>query len=137
MIERDFLSDMNLNSGASDSEIERAQAELNIALPNSFLTFVRQHNGGEGFVGESYLVLWRVQDLKPFNADYKVLEYAPDFLFFASNGGGEGFAFDTAAETFPVYIIPFIGMSRHDAIAVSDSFAGFFGAVRKDEFWPT
>jgi SMI1 / KNR4 family (SUKH-1) len=125
------------NEGATESTIASALRELGISLPSSYLSFVREKNGGEGFVGENYLWLWKIEELAQFNSDYQVEEYSPGFLFFASNGGGEGYAFDTTVEALPIHIIPFIGMSRDDAIPVSKSFEGFFDALRRDEFWPT
>ncbi len=124
------------NEGAPEGVVASALPELGTSLPHSYVNFVRQKNGGEGFIGENYLSLWKIEELAQFNSDYEVEEYAPGFLFFASNGGGEGYAFDTAAEAFPIHIIPFIGMSRGDAIPVSQSFEGFFDALRREEFWP-
>jgi hypothetical protein len=135
-IEEQLIED-SFNEGATESTVALALSELGMSLPPSYLSFVRQHNGGDGFVGENYLSLWKIEELAQFNADYEVHEYAPGFLFFASNGGGEGYAFDTTVDTFPVHIIPFIGMSRNVAITVSDSFEAFFDALRRDEFWPT
>jgi SMI1 / KNR4 family (SUKH-1) len=126
-----------LNEGAHENVVASALSELGKSLPPSYVNFVRQKNGGEGFVGENYLSLWKIEELAQFNSDYEVEEYAPGFLFFASNGGGDGYAFDTTAEAFPIHIIPFIGMSRKDAIPVSPSFDGFFDALRRDQFWPT
>jgi SMI1 / KNR4 family (SUKH-1) len=125
------------NEGASESVVSSALSELHTNFPRSYVNFVRQKNGGEGFVGENYLSLWKIEELAQFKSEYEVEEYAPGFLFFASNGGGEGYAFDTTTEAFPIYIIPFIGMSRECAIPVSQSFDGFFEALRRDEFWPT
>jgi hypothetical protein len=124
------------NQGASEAAIASITSELGIILPTSYLNFIRQRNGGEGFVGESYLSLWKIENLAQWNAEYEAGEYAPGFLFFASNGGGEGYAFNTEVPSFPIHIIPFIGMSRDDAIPVSDTFDGFFETLRRDEFWP-
>jgi len=135
-IEEQLIED-SFNEGATEGAVALALSELGISLPPSYLSFMRLHNGGYGFVGENYLSLWKVEELAQFNAEYQVHEYAPGFLFFASNGGGEGYAFDTTIDKFPVHIIPFIGMSRNDAIPVSDSFEGFFDALRRDKFWPT
>ena len=125
------------NKGAAEELIAAARIDLGIELPPSYLRFIRRHNGGDEFVGGNYLSLWKIEELAQFNADYEVEEYAPGFLFFASNGGGEGYAFDTMDERMRIHIIPFIGMSREDAIPVSDSFEDFFDALRRDEFWPT
>ncbi len=51
------------NEGATESTIAMALSELGISLPPSYLSFVREKNGGEGFVGENYLALWKVEDI--------------------------------------------------------------------------
>jgi hypothetical protein len=56
------LSDKELrpNSPATEDQIAAAQAEIGCKLPSAYLTFVRNSNGGEGFIGENYVQLWRM-----------------------------------------------------------------------------
>jgi len=91
-------------------------------LPADYRIFLLQSNGGEGFIGKHYLILWRAEELFQFNRDYQVDDYAPGFLMFGSDGGGDGFAFDKRTSPFRVMEVPFIGMSVNDAFFIADSF---------------
>ena len=48
--------------------------------------------------------------------------YAPGFLAFAGNGGGEVLAFDALGA---VYMIPLIGMEAEQAVKIANSFTEF------------
>lgn len=69
------------------------------------MTFLRRHNGGEGFIGSNYLILWKAEEILPFNRDYEVERMAPDLLAFGSNGGGEAFAFDKREQSWPIVMV--------------------------------
>lgn len=107
---------------ASGGDVRSAETALGISLPQDYHDFLLRHDGGEGFVGEYYLILWKASELVPFNKDYEVDLYAPGFVIFASNGGGEGFAFDTRREPFGIVQVPFVGLSHADAVLVAGSF---------------
>lgn len=105
--------------------LEKLQRLLGVKLPSDYLAFLEAGDGGEGFVGEDYLVLWRAGELHPFNQDYEVQANAPGLLGFGSNGGGEMFAFDLRVSSCPVLMVPFIGMSLEDAFVVAGGFTQF------------
>jgi hypothetical protein len=93
-----------------------------LSLPDDFLSIFSELNGGEGFVGEEYLILWKAEELIPFNREYEADKYAPGIFLFGSNGGGEGFGFDTRSKPYKVVEIPFIGMDLQYAAPIADSF---------------
>ena len=67
-----------------------------MAYEKMVLSYPSQHpsrraNGGEGFVGRAYLILWPIEKLRELNDAYQVEQYAPGFLIFGSDGGGEAF----------------------------------------------
>jgi len=113
--------------GASKEALSQL-SKLN--LPSDYLAFLAETSGGEGFVGEQYLILWRAEEIIEFNEDYQVDKYAPGIILFASDGGGEGFGFDTKASPPPVVKIPFVGMSRESAIKVAESFTHLIEKMR-------
>jgi hypothetical protein len=100
--------------------------QMTHALPIDYLAFLRRHNGGEGCLGENYIILWRAEELIQFNRDYEVETYAPGIFLIGSNGGGEGYGFDTCVSSRPVVRLPFIGMERRYADVVAESFADLF-----------
>jgi hypothetical protein len=57
-------------------------------LPADYVQFLEQLNGGEGFVGKSYLRAWPIEDLIQFNKDFFVDVAAPELFLFGSSGGG-------------------------------------------------
>ena len=86
-------------------------------------------DGGEGFVGNQYLILWRATELMEFNREYEAAKYAPSLLLFGSNGGGEAFAFDARDNAMKIFIVPFVGMSLKDASQVAEKFDNFLSKL--------
>lgn len=126
-----MLKGCQLNPGASEEVINDATSSLKYSLPPDYVEFLRTHNGGEGFVGGSYVILWRVEDLSVFNREYEVAEYVPGLLLFASSGGGTGYGFDTRDATMPVVAVEFIGMDWSDADYVARNFTDFLDYLAK------
>jgi len=118
----ELLADFTVYEAASEQALEAAERGLACRLPDDYRAFLLIYNGGEGFVGRHYLVLWQAEQLVRFNQGYEVPEYAPGFVMFGSTGGGDGFAFDTRTSPYPVVEVPFIGMSLKDGFPVADSF---------------
>ncbi|MDX3988407.1 MAG: SMI1/KNR4 family protein [Achromobacter sp.] len=126
------LTAWDLDAGASKLELDELSRNMAFVLPQDYLDFLATHNGGEGFVGDNYLVIWKAEELIAFNADYQVAEFAPGIFLFGSDGGGEGYGFDFRAENVPVVRIPFVGMDVEYADEISESFEKLW-FVLKDE----
>lgn len=120
------LTEGQLAPAADLGVVEGLSSTLGIILPGDYLEFLRQHNGGEGFIGDNYLVLWRAEELADFNREYEVEVYAPGIFLFGSDGGGEGYGFDTNAAAMPIVRIPFIGMERRYATPLAESIFDLF-----------
>src|SRR5262245_52553644 len=84
-----LTANLHLNSGASKDLVKEIQSKLGNSLPKEYVDFMTQSNGAEGNVGNSYLVLWPLEEIGPLNEAYEVDEYAPGLLLFGSDGGGE------------------------------------------------
>jgi cell wall assembly regulator SMI1 len=118
------------NEPPSVEAVRSVEDRLGCALPSQYKAYMLAHDGGEGFVGEHYLIPWRIGQLVEFNKDYEVAKYAPGLLLFGSNGGGEAFAFDTrTTEKMTIRMVPFIGMSLQDAKVIADSFENFLACL--------
>jgi SMI1 / KNR4 family (SUKH-1) len=120
-----LFSKLALNPGASAAVLEAAQRALQHTLPSDYANFLRASNGGEGFVGDNYLALWKAEELKQLNDEYQVPEYAPGLLLFGSDGGGEAYAFDTRQAPWTVVQMPFVGMDLRYARPVGSGFTEF------------
>jgi len=119
---QDVLKDGQLNEGASSAAIPAAIAVLGRSLPSDYLQVIGEHDGGEGFIGNNYLIFWSSGELATFNHEYQVEQYAPGIVLFGSDGGGEGYGFDTREASMPAVRIPFIGMNIRYATRVAENF---------------
>lgn len=104
---------MDKNEGAGDKEVTSFLSEIDFVPPSDYIEFMKIHNGAEGSIGEnSYLQLWRIEELIEANRDYEVETYAPGFFIFASSGGGRAYAFSKSDSS--VMYFEFIGMLISD-----------------------
>jgi hypothetical protein len=126
------LQAWEINAGASAQDIDRVNADFGGRLPEDYLRFIALYDGGEGPVGGNFLVLFRIGELAQFNREYEVADYAPGLLLFGSNGGGEGFAFDTRKVGWPIVQVPFIGLALDAALDVAPTFEGLFEVLADD-----
>ena len=124
------FTDGNFGAPANANVIETLVQHFDGYLPQFYIDFLMNHNGGEGFVGNNYLVLWQAEDIVRYNEEYEVSKYAPGILFFGSNGGGEGYAFDCRKAYRPIVRVPFIGMSLNDADWVCNNLTDLFLSLR-------
>jgi hypothetical protein len=125
----ELLARFNRRPSAGEVAILELERESRLALPAEYLDFLRRSNGGEGFVGDAYVILWRAEEIVEWNSRYEVAKYAQGLFLFGSDGGGEAFAFDTRSESWPIVMVPFIGMELKVALPIARSFAGFFAAL--------
>ena len=65
-----------------------------------------------------YFQLWNPDEVAKHNQEYRVADYAPGFLGFGSDGGGEMLAFDSEGA---VFMIPFVGMAAKAAKKIASS----------------
>lgn len=134
----DFIAERGCVSPppASPEMISRAERELGIAFPDSYRSLVQFTNGLCGDFGGAYLDFIPVESLATYNREYGFPEFAPGLISFATNGGGEGYCFDTRTSPFPVVVTPFIGMSLRDSISVAPSFSTFLKRLSNgEELW--
>jgi cell wall assembly regulator SMI1 len=124
-MDENLLKEFAKKDGAAADVIAEAEAALQWPLPTDYKEFLEKANGGEGFVGENYLILWAADELAQFNNEYGVRDYAPGLVLFGSNGGGEGYAFDARTTPAAIVQVPFIGMDLKYAWPMAGSFSEF------------
>lgn len=95
-----------------------------VNLPIEYRNYIADGGAMEAFLSEQplYMVLWPIDDIDQFNVEYEVPKYAPGFLCFGTNGGGELLAFDTAGA---IFYLPAIGMEPKYAILIASSWPEF------------
>lgn len=73
-----------------------------IKLPAQYIDFMQEHNGGEGDLGETWFILYRLEELKELNDDYVISDFLPDCIIIGSDGGGELYGINKKGEYFNV-----------------------------------
>ena len=76
-----------------------------VVLPKDYVEFMKNHNGGEGDVGETWLILYPLEELQEINDDYKIEKFLPDHIIIGSNGGGELYGIDNKGNYFNVPVL--------------------------------
>lgn len=74
----------------------------NVVLPKQYTDFMKKHNGGEGDIGETWFVLYPLEELQDINDDYETEKYLPEHIIIGSNGGGELYGIDSKGNYFNV-----------------------------------
>lgn len=73
-----------------------------VVLPKQYINFMKKHNGGEGDIGETWFVLYPLEELQIINDDYETEKYLPEHIIIGSNGGGELYGIDSKGNYFNV-----------------------------------
>jgi hypothetical protein len=134
----DAFGEFNGNAPPTPEVILAGEKQLKCLFPNDYGNFIKGQNGGEGFLGnDSYLILWAVEELEPFNRGYEVESYCPELLLFGSNGSGEAYAFDKRSTPWPVVQVPFVGMDYSLCAVIGNSFSEFIEALFNKGFEPS
>ena len=76
-----------------------------VVLPNDYIEFMKKHNGGQGDIGETWLILYRLEELQEINDDYEIEVFLPDHIIIGSNGGGELYGIDNKGNYFNVPVL--------------------------------
>jgi len=122
------------NVPARENIISNAEAKLSKLLPSDFKELLKISNGGEGNIGNQYLIIWAIEELAAYNEQYEVAKYAPGLLVFGSNGGGEAYAFDyRIGSCSGVVKIPFVGMTLQYAEDFAPNFIDFLRRLRNEK----
>ena len=132
---RSLVERMDLNPPATEELLAAIQSKAGVALPADYLDFMREANGAEGFVGESYLQLWPVEDIAPSNERLKVARRAPGLLLFASDGGDTAFAFDTRSHPATYVDVPFIPIDLEEITPRGHTFIEFLEILSAGLEW--
>ena len=123
---KQIFEKFNSNPPASVASLRNFELESDFRLPEDYVQFLQQTNGGEGFVGpNAYVILWRLEELLEMNKAYQVAEFAPGLFLFGSDGGGEAFAFDTRSNAKPIVSVPFVGMEVNLVRSIAPNFKEF------------
>ena len=93
---------------------------MQVDLPNDYIAYLEGTGVAEGFTEglPGYFALWHPDEIEASNRDLQVVTYAPGFLGFGTDGGGELLAFDVSGA---VFMLPMIGMEPQYANRIANS----------------
>ena len=128
----DLLVGLKTNPGAELSSMERTNEEFGARLPESYLRLLAASNGVEGFVaGDSYLMLWPIEELPELNKGYAVDEFIPGLVLIGSNGSNDAYAIDTR-NIRPIFVtVPFDSFSLDYVEPLAESAEEFLRVLKR------
>ena len=104
--------------------------EINgVKLPQSYIDFMLKHNGGEGDIGQTWLLLYRIEELKKINDEYGLSDILPNHIVIGSNGGEEFYGIDANGMFFNIPSL----FDEQDVIVLCDDMEIF--AEKVNDFW--
>jgi len=127
-----YFKKFNTNSGFNIASFP----ELNLPkdIPQEYLELLTITNGGEGFIGEEYLILYKAEELLQMNSDYNVNEFVPGIFLIGTNGGSEAIALDLRNKPVKYVLIPFL-FEYDTIIELGDNITEFFERIYKKGFF--
>jgi hypothetical protein len=110
----------------TSEDVRAAESALNIArFPHDYRTWLMTHNGLERWFGESYLVLYSLDDVIAVTQAAEAQERLPGYVAIGSDGGGETLAFDFRKTPPPVVMVNVVSSGWHEGLLQASSFAAF------------
>lgn len=113
MIEKKYFSKFQQNPGLSIENASKIKTSIN--LPTDYYELLEYTNGGKGFIGEEYIILYELEELENINNEYNVSTFIPDLYLIGSNGSSEAIAIDFSNHEIKYVLIPFI-FDKNDQI---------------------
>lgn len=100
IVDLSLLSGALLAAPATDIDVGRAEAALGCALPTALVSVLRISNG----LSSNHCLLYGTDDLAERNETLGAVEYAPEFLAIADDGGGRVALIHKAAQRAGVFV---------------------------------
>jgi hypothetical protein len=115
------------NNPPTTKEVESFLKEIKFKLSIGFIDFFKETNGADISSDQKYILLWPLTDMIQLNKEYNVDVYAPEFFIFGSDGGDTAYAIEK--KTGYIFEMPFIGMSKEEAVIICQSFSDFIKSI--------
>ncbi len=98
-----YFHDFEGNGKISSEQIsENLQKHLDFLLPEDYVDFMCEFNGGEGGIGENgWLCLFPIHELIEINKAYQILmDQIPDYFLIAKDAADTGYALHKRNRTY-------------------------------------
>lgn len=109
--------------GASTDSIKGTEKLLNTTFPEQYKSFLLWSNGGEGIINNTYIYLWAIEDLIPYNEDYKTQNYLSENYLAFGMDGDTGYIFHLP--DYSIYKVEFGDMDIKSLILLAPSLTEF------------
>lgn len=124
-----YLEGLNFNEPASAEELGKIPSMDR--LPVDYVEFMKRSNGGHGSVGKEHLIVFPAQDISSINQVAAVDRFAPGLLIFASNGGGQSYAFDLRHEVTSIVKFYDMDLGDEEPVWCAHTFGGLLAHLMK------
>jgi hypothetical protein len=122
----------NIISTAESRQISAIENELGITFPKDYKTFLKWSNGGEGYIGENYISLWKVEVLTILNKEYQIQKYlSNNFLAIGTDAGGICYGFNI--NNYNCFKCPLGDLDIDEISIIAQSFKDFLKKALVEE----
>jgi hypothetical protein len=118
-------------ASATDGDISALEQFVGGPLPRTYLTLLREHDGAEGWIGNSYVAFWPAVEVPLDNETIDAATHVPGLLLFGTDGGGEAYGFDRT-QNWRILRVPLVGLSLDLAIREGDDLVSWIRSLAKD-----
>jgi cell wall assembly regulator SMI1 len=120
-----IVAKLKKNPPATKEMIASVSKVLGLQFPKEYEQLLLIANGASGFLAADgrYLLVYPIEKLPELNKGYLFSELCPHLVLFGSDGGANGFSFDTREQAMPVAMSDFV--CPDEARVVATSFAEF------------
>ena len=95
------MKEMFRNFNFNEPPAQMITTVCGMDLPEDYLEFMSEHNGGEGPIGEiGYGCFFRLEELEPSNDEYDVQKSWPGYIVIGSDMGGMLWAYNPEKEFY-------------------------------------
>ena len=132
----DLLTKQGFSKKTSKSNIDFPIIEehLRFKLPEDYKYYLANYDDFEGFVGEEYLRLWKIDDLFKLNKEYGVNDL-PDTIAIGTNGNMEFIAIELKVNDYRIVLSPFIDIDVQNHIEIGTSFSDMLIRLKNGIKW--
>jgi len=126
-----FIKNLKLKPPATEDNLKILEQRIDICLPVEYREFMLNSNGAEGFIGNSYLQIWSVEQTMKLNersaADETLCLFneSKPVVCFASDGGGTYYAFDKRTDDSSIIAFSAISIVSEEHEQCGDTFNKF------------
>lgn len=122
--------DVDLNAAPPGDPVGALLSKVPELTDPDFVAFIRSHDGGEGTIGEDYIVFDPVDEiLAASDSEYRRRSLLP----FASDGGDRLYAFKVQKMGCPVLMLSMTSTSAEDVREVGTGFRDFIERLSRGE----